>query len=129
MARWALVETLLYAGRNEEGLAAAEPALVMSGRHPYVLTAVAAAHARLGNVDGALAVHQELLGRSRTGYVGPAWLAASAASAGLLDDARRYAARAVEELDSPLVFWRELPDWDAFRADPKCVEVLQAAGV
>jgi hypothetical protein len=74
-------------------------------------------------------VYDELLSRSDTEYVGPAWLAASAASAGHLEDARRYAARAVEELDSPLVFWRSLPDWDAFRADPKCVEVLAGAGV
>jgi serine/threonine-protein kinase len=129
MARWALVETLLHAGRHEEGLAAAEPALTMSGRHPYVLAAAASGHAALGRADQADAIYQELLSRSRTGYVGSAWLAAPAASAGRMDDARGHAARAVEELDSPLVFWRDLPDWEAFRADPACMKVFTDAGL
>ena len=129
MARWALVATLMHAGKHHEGLAAAEPALAMSGRHPYILTAVASAHAALGHTDQADAVYQELLGRSRSGYIGPSWLAASAASAGHMEDARRYAARAVEEIDSPLVYLRDLPDWEALRADPACMAVFTDAGL
>ena len=89
MARWALVETLLHAGDTRKGLAAAEPALTMSGRHPYVLAAAAAGHAALGFANQADAVYQELVSRSRTGYIGSAWLASTAASAGHMQDARR----------------------------------------
>jgi serine/threonine-protein kinase len=129
MARWALVETLIVAGKHEEGLAAAEPGLRMSGRHPYILTAVAGAHAALGNPDAANAVYQELLGRSHTGYVGFASLAAAAASAHKLDDARDFAARGVKERDGIFVYWRGLPDWAAFRADAACAKILEQAGL
>jgi serine/threonine-protein kinase len=127
MARWALVATLMHARRYDEGFAAAEPALVMSGRHPYILTAVASAHAALGHADKADAVYQELLGRSRTGYVGHSWLAAAAASAGRMREAVGHAQRALAEKDAALVFVHDLPDWEAFRADPERMKMFGGA--
>jgi serine/threonine protein kinase/tetratricopeptide (TPR) repeat protein len=124
MAHWSLVATLMHAGELESGLAAAEPALAMSGRHPYILTAVASAHAALGHTDKAEAVYQELLSRSQTGYVGHSWLAAAAASAGRMEVAVRHAAQAVAEKDASLVFVHDLPDWEAFRADPERMKIF-----
>ena len=126
MARWALVATLMHAGRYDEGFTAAEPALAMSGRHPYILTAVASAHTAQGHADKADAVYQELLGRSRTGYIGHSWLMAAAASAGHMDAALEHAKRALDEKDSALVFIHDLPDFEAFRADRECMKLFES---
>ena len=65
----------------------------------------------------------------RVGYIGCAFLAASAASAGQLYDARRLAIRAPEEREGSLVYWRGLADWAAFRADAEYVEIMEQAGL
>ena len=128
-ARWSLVETLLLAGKHEEGLAAAEPALTMSGHNPFILTAVAGGHVASDNRIAADGIYKELHGRSRTSYIPESMLAATAAAANRLDDARALATRAVEVRDCPLVFWRDLPGWTPFRADPECAEILRQAGL
>ncbi|HVF16024.1 MAG TPA: protein kinase, partial [Steroidobacteraceae bacterium] len=51
--RWALVWTLAAAGRDQEALDAAEPALTMSGRGVRILCEMAASHARLGKREAA----------------------------------------------------------------------------
>jgi hypothetical protein len=57
--------------------------------------------------------------------VAPSWLAVLAGSSGLMDDAMRWASRAVSEHD-PLVLWgRRFPFWDSLRADPRYAEVMR----
>jgi serine/threonine-protein kinase len=129
MARWSLVEALTLAGEYDEALAEAEPALRMSGRHPYALTAVVGAHWARGDADATSAMYQELVGRSRTGYIGASWLAAAAAAAGQLDEARTFAKKAVQERETFLLYWNALPDWAAFRSDPTCAEILKETGL
>ena len=63
-------------------------------------------------------------GRSRHEFVSRSWLAIAAGSAGLEDEAMRWAERAVAERD-PLVVWaRSLPFWDSLRAHPRFGEVM-----
>ena len=54
---------------------------MMSGGHPWALTALAGTHAACGARDAAEAVYQELNSRARTGYIEAASQAAAAAAA------------------------------------------------
>ncbi len=82
LGRWALVEALAMPGRYEEALVAVEPALMMSGRHPWALSALAGIHAARGAYDAAHAVYHELTSRGKTGYIESASQAAAAAGCG-----------------------------------------------
>ena len=79
-----------------EAMAAAEPALAMSGRSPRILIEMAAVHAARGDRRAADGIYQELRTRAQSSYVGHAELAAAAASAGSLDEARRLVTQAIE---------------------------------
>ena len=73
-----MVSTLAATGGYDEALSEAEVALMMSGRHARILSAVAGSHAARGETDAAGAVYRELLERSRTAYVGCAEQATAA---------------------------------------------------
>ena len=124
---WSLVWALGAAGRDREALEAAEPALRMSNRGPRVLAEVAAAHARLREVDRAEQVWQEIAARAAAGYVGWAEQGAIAASAGRVEEARALLARGIEARDSYLA-WRGSPAWGPLRGDPVGRVLWQGAG-
>jgi eukaryotic-like serine/threonine-protein kinase len=126
-SRWAIVWTLAAAGRDAEAIDACEPALLMSRRGPRILAEMAAAHWRMGNVDAASQVYQEITDRARTTYVGWAEQGAIAAAAGQIDAARELVARGIEARDSYLAF-ESCPAWDPFKADPEGARMLLAAG-
>ena len=124
--RWSLAEVLAMAGRHAEALHAAEPALVMSGRHPWALAVSAASHTALGDRAAADAIYQELLSRSKTAYVETALLAATAAAAGRIPEGLDHARASMDAREAFLVYWRRLPAWVAFRADPHGCALLEA---
>jgi len=123
-SHWALVLTLAALGRHAETLAAAEPALGMSGRNPRVLAEVAAVHAARGEGAAAEAVFQETHGRAQTSYIGWSEQGAIAASAGRLEEARALVRQGVEARE-PFVLWSKLPSWAPFRADREGREILR----
>jgi serine/threonine-protein kinase len=125
---WTMVWILAAADRSADGLAAAEPALRMSGRSPLILVELAAIHAQTGDRVAAEAIHQELQARARTGYISPSILGAAAAAAGHRDQARSLVARGIEARDTALLFWKS-PAWAPFRADPEGLALLQSAGL
>jgi TolB-like protein/Flp pilus assembly protein TadD len=127
-ARWTLVLTLAGLARHDEALAAAEPALLMSGRDPRILAEVAAVHAARGDRTAAEAVHQEIQSRARTGYIGWAEQAAIAASAGHLEEAHALGRKAVEARDVFLNFWK-LPAWAPLRTDAEGLKLLRSTGL
>jgi len=127
-ARWATVEALFAAGRHDDAIAAAEPALRMSGRHPQILAPLAAIHAARGDVAAAEAVHQELRSRAKTGYISWASQATVAACAGHLDDARTLVTRAVDAREPYLVFWK-LATWGPLLANAECSAILRGTGL
>jgi serine/threonine-protein kinase len=127
-ARWLLVWTLSGGGRFDEALAAAEPALAMSGRNPRILTEMAAIYAARGDRAGADAIYHELCTRAETSHVGLGEQAAAAAAAGRLDDARALVARAIDAREPYLAFWK-LPGWAPFRQDAEGMVLLRATGL
>jgi hypothetical protein len=98
-ARWPLVLTLAWSGRDEGAERAAAPALAMSGRHPRILAELAAFHAARGKASAANLIHRELCDRVRSGHIGLAEQAVVAASAGHLDEARRLVGEALAAHD------------------------------
>jgi serine/threonine-protein kinase len=126
--RWILVATLAALERYADALAAAEPALEMSGRNPWLLAEVAAVHAARGDTASAEAVHQELCDRARTEYVGWSEQAASAAAAGHLAEARTMAQKALTAREAFVLFWK-LPAWAPLRADPEGLKLLRSTGL
>jgi tetratricopeptide (TPR) repeat protein len=126
-ARWALVWTLAAAGRDVEALEAAEPALAISGRGVRILCEVAASHARLGNREAAETLHEEVMARARTSYVGWSEQAAVAASAGRIAAARDLLRRGIDARESYLSF-ESCPAWQPLREDNEGRRMLDAAG-
>jgi hypothetical protein len=124
LGRWALVEALAMPGRYEEALVAVEPALMMSGRHPWALSALAGIHAARGAYDAAHAVYHELTSRGKTGYIESASQAAAAAAAGRMEEALSLAAEGAERRETFLLYWRAFPDWAAFRSDERGEKLL-----
>jgi serine/threonine-protein kinase len=127
-ARWIHVWTLAAAGRFDEAVAAAEPALAMSGRSPRILTELAAICAARGDQAGAQAIYGELRTRAATSFIGSAEQASAAAAAGHLEAARALVARAIDMRDTYLVFWK-LPAWAPFRRDPEGMALIRQAGI
>lgn len=123
-AHWSLVVTLAWNGRDGEALRAAVPALAMSGRHPRVLSEVAAIHAMRGEISAAETIHHELGERAHVQHIGLAEQAAVAASAGKLDAARRLIGEALAARDPYLRFWK-FPAWRALWADAACAALLR----
>ena len=70
-------------------------------------------------------VRDELDGRSRHEFVSPFWLATTASSAGLADEAIRQVERAVAEHDTLVVWSRVTPFWDAVRMDPRFADAVR----
>lgn len=127
-ARWSLVLTLAACARHDEALVAAEPALMMSGRHPRILAEVAGVHAARGDRDAAESVYQEIRLRARTGYVGWSEQGVVAAAAGHLNEARTLVARGVEARETYLMFWK-LTAWAPFRRDAEALKILRSTGL
>ena len=113
--------------REPSALAAAEPALTMSGRSVRVLCEMAASHARLGNRDAAESLHEEVVMRARTGYVGWSEQAAIAASAGHIAHARELLQRGIDARESYLSF-ESCPAWQPLRNDDEARRMLDAVG-
>jgi serine/threonine-protein kinase len=118
-AHWGRMRALTFAGQYEPAIALAPALLNASGRHPWTLGLLAWCYGQRKLEDKARAVYDELEGRSRHEFVSDFWLATSASSAGLVEEAGRHARRAIAGHD-PLVIWmRKAPLWGAVRRDPE----------
>lgn len=127
-ARWSLVVTLAWGGRDQDALRAAEPALAMSGRHPRILAEVAAVYAARRDTAAAGAIHVELRDRVRFAHIGLAEQAAVAGSAGQMEEARRLVTEAIGAHDPYLRFWK-FPAWRPAWTDPGCAALLRQSAL
>lgn len=127
-AHWMHVCSLSAAGREDEALEAAVPALAMSGRHPMILSSIAAIRSGRGEVAPAEAIFNELIEHSRTGFIGSAALGSVAASAGRWPEARDYLAKATAEHDPYVVFWK-LPAFKPIWKDEQCSAMIRATSL
>ncbi|HWI17466.1 MAG TPA: hypothetical protein VNT81_06955, partial [Vicinamibacterales bacterium] len=125
-AHWVHCSALAARRRDDEALAAAAPALAMSGRHPAILALVAAIHSRREETRLAGQIRVELEERAATGYVSTALRATVAAAASAWPEARALLARAIDERDPQIAFWK-MPAWqDTVFRDAECVAMLKA---
>ena len=114
-----------WAGRYDRAIEEAPALFAVSGRHPWALGLLAWTYGRAGRTDQACAVYNEMVARSCHEFVSPAWLAMSAGSAGLAEEAIRWAEQAVAERD-PLVLWvPRMPFWDPVRGHPRFAEIMR----
>jgi TolB-like protein/tRNA A-37 threonylcarbamoyl transferase component Bud32/Tfp pilus assembly protein PilF len=116
-------------GDLEGALAMSEPALQMSGRHPWILAVVAAVHAARGDRARAEAFHQELLARAVSGSVQSVWLALSALALGRNDEAMDHAMRSVQQREAFGPWFVRWPGTEALHAHPRYVELRRLAGL
>jgi len=112
VTQWGLLLCLLNADRAREALDREPEAIEISGRHPWVLSALASAHAAVGNREAARRIYGELVSREKIEYVQPATLAGVAASAGLDLEALQWAERAVQLCDPTLIWTPVMPGWN-----------------
>jgi serine/threonine-protein kinase len=124
-SQWNLLRGHASIDRYDHAIALAPRVLAESGRHQWVLGLLAWIYGKVGRVEAARAVRDELEGRSRHEFVSAFWLATAAASAGLLEEATRQTQRAVNEHD-PLILWsRVTPLWQPIREDPGFETLVQ----
>ena len=124
VAHWEVMRSHAWAGDYDRAIAEAPALCGASGRHPWALGLLAWTHGQAGQAEQARACYDEMEGRSRHEFVAPSWLAVAAGSAGLHDDAIRWAERGVTEHD-PLVLWSGLRYWDSIRTHPRFAEIMR----
>jgi serine/threonine-protein kinase len=124
-AHWNVMRSHAWLGDYERAIHEAPGLMAISGRHTWALGLLAWTYGRAGRATEARAVYDELEARSRHEHVSPAWLAMSAGSAGLGEEAIRWSERAVAGRD-PLVLWGpKMQFWDPVRTHPRFLEVMR----
>jgi serine/threonine protein kinase len=129
LARWALQVTRLWGGDFPGSIAAAQPALVMSGRSPYVLGFLAEAYAAAGQKQHAVAIDAELEARAVVEYVAASFRAAAALATGEVDRALDLLQLAVEQRDGFVLLALRRPLWEPLRAHPRFNEIMAPTGL
>jgi tetratricopeptide (TPR) repeat protein len=129
IATWGEANALAFGGRPREALDILPGLLPRSGRHPWLMMALAAAYDGLNLGEQADAVYLELLARSRTEYVQPAVLAIAAEHAGRRSEALDLLREAVEVRDPVLgAFALYSPPMAKLRTAPEFWDVIARLG-
>ncbi len=124
-SHWNVMRAHAWAGHYERAIQEAPALFSASGRHQWALGLLGWTYGRSGRADLARACHDELEARSRHEFIAPSWLAVTAASCGLLEEAIQWAERAVAGRD-PLILWaRSFPFWEPIREHPRFAEVTR----
>jgi serine/threonine protein kinase/tetratricopeptide (TPR) repeat protein len=124
IAVWSLGQAFAWSGKTDEALHTHQRAAAKA-QSAFSLTPLVSAFARAGRPVDALAVHEELTARATRDYVPPAFLAMTAAAAGLPDDALAYAENAWKMRDPFLYFARFYPDYEWHRGQPRFQTILK----
>ena len=126
LAWWCHACALLANGEYDAAAAACERTL-SSGRHVWSLSVLATCYARLGRMDEARGVYDELVARRAHSYVQPGIFAMAAADVAGIDAGIDEVRRAIEEKDPEFVtIARSVPMLDVLRADPRFHELVRA---
>jgi serine/threonine-protein kinase len=128
VARLLQVEVLIAAGDYAGAIVAADAALLLTGRHPWILAVKAVALGLAGDRPGACFLDIELRMRARSDFVSKYALAASASATGNLDKALRLAERSFVERELMAVMGRNYPDWVLVRRHPGFPALLARMG-
>jgi serine/threonine-protein kinase len=129
LARWTLQSSRLWGGDPEGSVAAAAPALTMSGRSPISLTLLAEAYGAMGERSRAASLHAELEARATAEYVGGCFRAGAAMAAGDVDRAADLLQLAVEERDGFVLTALRRPLWEPLREHPRFWHIMAPTGL
>ncbi len=126
-SHWNVMRAHAWAGHYERAIQEAPALFSASGRHQWALGLLGCTYGRSSHTELARACHDELEARSRHEFIAPSWLAVTAASCGLLEQAIQWTERAVAGRD-PLILWaRSFPFWERIREHPRFEEVMRGA--
>ncbi len=128
IANWALMQACSWTGDFDGAISAAKLALATSGRHSWVLGALAAAYGLAEQRDMADAVLTELHARAKLEYVQPSWISMAAIGAGKLDEAMDIAEKAVDSRDPIITVSLRHPNWILLRAHPRFGDLRRRMG-
>jgi adenylate cyclase len=111
--------------QHEAALEAYDKALLISNRHPFALNFKLIAYCKMGELDKARLLLQEINERASREYVGCAFIGLSEAYLGDLDAAFRYLEKAYHDRESVLLTFRtELWVPGFLRADPRFQRII-----
>jgi eukaryotic-like serine/threonine-protein kinase len=122
-AQWNVVRSHAWSGNYARAIDLSPALLRSSGRHQWALGILAWSLGKSGDAERARAIHDELMARSRSEFVAPFWLAVSATSCGLEEEATRQVERAARERDPLLPWGPAAPTWDRVRSLPRFAEI------
>ncbi|MFN7967393.1 MAG: protein kinase [Acidobacteriota bacterium] len=127
--RWALVLSQLLAGSHDDAIATGIETMRTFGRHAWIMMAMVGAYTKLGRIDEATSLLDELQARSRTEYVQPVVLAVMASYLGRRDESVQLWLKAAADRDTLLpALALYSPFTTSLRAQPEHVALLRQLG-
>ncbi|MFH1518397.1 MAG: hypothetical protein ABIH17_11030, partial [Pseudomonadota bacterium] len=128
VANWLVMQACSWTGDHAGAIAAAQRALATSGRHPWVLGALASAYGLADQRDKADAILAELRARARLEYVQPTWIVFAAIGAGQLEEAMVMAEKGVDERDPIIITAWGHPSWAPLRVHSRFGDLRRRMG-
>lgn len=129
MGQWLLGEALVELGDTEQGVAALERALALSGRAARFLGYLGYAYARAGRREEARRMLDELAARRDERYVPPYFPALVHAGLGEVEAALDTLERAWDERDTMLRDLKVDPPWTVLHGEPRYEALLGRLGL
>jgi DNA-binding winged helix-turn-helix (wHTH) protein/tetratricopeptide (TPR) repeat protein len=130
LAYWVLALSYDQRDQTDEALAAAEQAVMFSGRSAFMLGFLGRFYGRSGNAREAKAVLAELERLKKRRHVSPQYLALVHAGRGDRTEALNQLDEACRQQELPLVYYmKSAPVYDDLRADPRFADLLRRIGV
>jgi serine/threonine-protein kinase len=125
-ARSYLGELYITKSMYPEAIAEQKAAVELMREGPLAVSALGLAYARSGDRAAARRLLKQMLAeRARQGYYPASRIALVYLGLGDKERAFEWLARAVEERDGTLMFFKTNPLWDPLRADPRYAELLR----
>jgi tetratricopeptide (TPR) repeat protein len=125
LVRWILAFAYRWNGQYDEALAVLET-LWAETPNTWVAMQIVPTYAKLGRLDQARAIYDDVRGRRSLEYVSPFALAMCATGLGEHQDALALTAAAVDGRDVLVgVFHSWIPDLDPLRADPAFTDLVK----
>ena len=126
---WIAILAKLAGRRYPEAIEDVARSVPRFGRHAWLLMGLAIAHGRLGHLEPARAIFDELVARSRTEYVQGAVLAVTAMAIGRRDEAVELWFRAAADRDPMMAVWMQRGLLaDELREQPEHRDLLRRLG-
>jgi eukaryotic-like serine/threonine-protein kinase len=128
VARWIALQALWQDGDFAKSTEIGEACLAISGRHTWVVAALALIYADWGRIADAEALHMELEWRAKREYVQPTMLACAALAVDDMEAAARYLQEGYARRDPIMIATRRWPLLARLWKQPGFNEIAQRMG-